>query len=115
VPDPDQPQPPKPEEEGKKPFHIEGGDFIAIGMLLVVFLVVVPLGGLNILAALHVWNPLKLEGKLWTGIFLIAAPATLVIVNALPYRIRKDLPESVGCLIPLLVWIALFVAFCSGK
>jgi len=120
----DQPTPPQPEQPqgqppsasaGKKPFHFEGGDIIAFGVLLLVFLIVVPLGVLNILAALNRWNPLNIEGRLWTGVFMIAAPATLVIVNALPYRIRKDMPESVGCLIPLAVWIALFFAFCSGK
>ena len=94
---------------------VRGSDVTSIVVFIVVLLLVVPVGVLQILAATTAWNPLALSGRLWTGIFLVLAPASLVVTAALPYRIRRRIPESLGCLLPLLFWTALFVAYCNGK
>ena len=81
----------------------------------VVFLIVVPMGLLNVLAAVGKWNPLHIEGRLWSGLLMILAPTVLALVAGLPYRYRHKIPDQVGCLLVLAVWVAMFFAFCSGR
>src|SRR5262245_21937992 len=102
---PQKPEPPKPPER-----HIQSGDILGAFILGIVFLVVVPVGVLNMLAAKNLWNPLKIEGRVWSGLLMIAAPLSMLLITGLPYRIRKKIPDSVGCLVVIAVWAALFLA-----
>jgi hypothetical protein len=104
-------EPETPEEER----IIKGDTVFAYVVGAIVFLIVVPLGALNVLAALGWWNPLRIEGRLWSGVLMIAAPLLSLGVTSLPIRYKEKIPESAGCLLMLLVWVALGLAFCGGR
>jgi len=93
---------------------ISGSTVTAFLFAVPAFVVTLGTGLLNILAALGGWNPFHWQGRLWTGIFMIAAPSVLCIIAALPYRIRRKMPDSVGGITVMLVWIAFFWAACGG-
>ena len=104
-----------PEDQKPPERHVQSGDIVGLFILAIVFVVVIPVGVLNMLAAKNLWNPLKIEGRFWSGLLMIVAPLTLLLVTGLPYRIRKNIPDSVGCLVVVAVWAALFLAFCGGR
>lgn len=106
-----EPQPPPSTSERV----ISGGDITASIVGGVIYIVVAGCGLLNLLAALQLWNPLHWEGRLWTGIFMVAAPTALFLMAALPYRIRQKLPESVVGVGIVALWIAFFWAACGGR
>lgn len=110
--DPQAPQPPPvpPEEKSVSLGDILGG-LLGGG----VFVVVLGVGVANILAALGLWNPLQLQGRLWTGVFLVAAPTTVVLITTLPLRIRQRIPESVAAVVTLGLWAGFFWAACGGR
>lgn len=93
---------------------ISSGDIIASIVGGIVYLVVAGSGILNVLAALRLWNPLRWEGRLWTGVFMIAAPTALIIMATLPYRVRQKIPDGAVEFSILALWIAFFWAACGG-
>lgn len=93
---------------------IAGGDVLASIIGGLVYLVVAGSGMMQVLAALHLWNPLAWQGRLWTGIFMIAAPTALVVMANLPYRLRQRIPESVLGFAIVVLWVAFFWAACGG-
>ena len=93
---------------------IRGSDLTAYFFGGLIYMVVVGSGILNILAAAGSWNPLHWKGRLWTGIFMVAAPTAIAVMTALPLRIRQQIPESVGAVAILALWIAFFWAACGG-
>jgi hypothetical protein len=105
-----EPEPPQPEER-----VIKGDTVMYYVIGAIVFLVVVPLGALNVMAALGGWNPLKIEGRLWSGVLMVVAPLLTLGVTSLPMRYKEKIPESAGCFLMLLVWVALGWAFCGGR
>lgn len=80
------------------------GDIIGIVVGGAVFLAVSGAGVVNI------WR-----GRLWTGIFLIAAPTAVVLITTLPLRIRQRIPESVAAIVTLGLWAGFFWAACGGR
>lgn len=106
------PQPP-PETPAEKTISL--GDLLGVLLGGSIFLVVLGAGIANILAALGLWNPLHLKGRLWTGVFLIAAPTAVVLITALPLRIRQRIPESVAAAVTLGLWAGFFWAACGGR
>jgi hypothetical protein len=80
-----------------------------------VLIVVVGCGVLNILAAKGGWNPFHWQGRFWTGVLMIAAPAPLIIMAILPAEVRKNIPEQAVVLGVLALWIAIFWAACGGR
>ena len=93
---------------------IRGSDLTATLFGGIVFGVAVACGVLNILAATGGWNPFHWHGRLWTGIFMIAAPSTLAIMAALPANFRGKIPDAAIGWVTLLVWVAFFWAACGG-
>lgn len=105
---------PKPNASGQPEKLISIGDLLAYLLGGAVVAVVAGAGVLNILAALHLWNPLGWQGRLWTGIFMILAPTAIGLMTGLPYRIRQKIPESAAAIATLALWIAFFWAACGG-
>lgn len=83
---------------------ISGGDIVGGVVGGVVFLAVIAAGGMNIL-----------RGRIWTGVFLIAAPTAVVLITTLPLRIRQRIPESVAAVVTLGLWAGFFWAACGGR
>ena len=102
-------------ETAPKEQVIKGDTVIAYIIGAIVFLLVVPAGTLNVLAALGWWNPFKIEGRLWSGVLMIAAPLLTLGVTSLPMRYKEKIPESAGCFLTLVIWVALGWAFCGGR
>jgi hypothetical protein len=104
---------PQPPQSGEP--VIKGDTVMAYVIGGIVFFIVVPLGALNVLAAVGWWNPLKIEGRLWSGLLMILAPLLTLGVTSLPMRYKEKIPESAGCLLMLVLWVALGWAFCGGR
>jgi hypothetical protein len=108
---PDETQAPEP---GGSERIVRGSDITAIVFGSVIFGVVIGCGVLNILAAKGGWNPFHWQGRLWTGVFMIAAPSALAGMAVLPARIRTKLPDALIEWTIVLVWVAFFWAACGG-
>ena len=93
---------------------IRGENITAILFGGSVFLLVVGCGVLNILAAMGKWNPFHWQGRFWMGVFMVAAPAALAVMAALPAELRKKVPDQVITLSILVLWVAFFWAACGG-
>ena len=93
---------------------VRGGDIISMLVGGLVYVFVAGCGVLHILAATKIWNPFFWQGQLWTGVFMVAAPTAIMVLTALPYRVRKRMPESVATVGIMALWIAFFWAACGG-
>jgi len=109
------PEPLQPPRDTSRDKSIAVGDILGVLLGGAIFLVVLGTGVANVLAALGLWNPLHLKGRLWTGVFLIAAPTAVVLITALPLRIRQRIPESVAAIVTLGLWAGFFWAACGGR
>jgi hypothetical protein len=94
---------------------IRGEDVTAILFGGTLIVLVVGCGVLNILATRGGWNPFRWQGRFWTGVLMILAPAPLIIMAALPAEVRKNIPEQAVVLGALALWIAFFWAACGGR
>lgn len=108
------PSPTSPEATAPPEKVVRGGDIVAMILGGVVYLVVAGCGVLQILAALKIWSPLHWEGRLWTGIFMVAAPTALAVMSALPHRLRNKIDENVLAVTIIALWIGFFWAACGG-
>lgn len=104
----------KPAETKSAETVIRGSDLTAILFGGTVAAVTMGCGVLNILAAKGWWNPFHWRGRFWTGLFMVAAPATLGIMAALPAELRKKIPDQVVGIAVVAIWIAFFWAACGG-
>lgn len=101
-------------EAAEPKIFISGSTITAFLFAVPAVVLILGTGLLNILAALGGWNPFHWQGRLWTGLFMIAAPSALGIMAALPYRIRSKMPDAAASITVILVWIAFFWAACGG-
>ena len=93
---------------------LSGSTFWSALFAIPIFLTILTVGLLNILAATGVYNPLHWDGRLWTGVFLIAAPGVMALIGSLPAKVLEKMPDSVAEVTILLVWVAFFWAACGG-
>ena len=105
-------EPNNPEEE--KQTVIRGSDVTAILFGVPILGIIVGAGVLNICAAMGWWNPLHWRGRFWTGVMLLLVPTAMFVVTTMPVKIRTKIPESVGSILVILLWVAFFWAACGG-
>src|SRR5260221_13411363 len=93
---------------------VSGSTITAFVFAVPMFLLIAGSGVLNILAATGGWNPFHWRGRLWTGVFMLAASSARVGMAALAFRIRSKMTESAAGITFILMWIAVFWAVCGG-